>query len=60
MKLEALGAKLSGSVSKKTGIVIAGDAAGSKLSKARELGLEVWDEARLLAYLADYVGDSDG
>lgn len=50
-KLEALGAKVAGSVSKKTGFVVAGDAAGSKLDKARELGIQVWDEARLLAYL---------
>jgi len=50
-KLEALGAKVSGSVSKKTAFVVAGEAAGSKLDKARELGVEVWDEARLLAYL---------
>ncbi len=47
--LEAQGAKVSGSVSKKTHLVIAGANAGSKLEKARELGLEVWDEARLLA-----------
>ncbi len=53
-KLEALGAKVSGSVSNKTSIVIAGEAAGSKLAKAQELGVEVWDEARLLAFLAEH------
>jgi DNA ligase (NAD+) len=50
--LESLGAKTSGSVSSKTHLVITGDAAGSKLSKARELSIEVWDEARLLEELA--------
>lgn len=56
-RLEALGAKVSGSVSKKTSLVIAGREAGSKLDKANELGIEVWDEARLLAALdADQPG----
>ena len=53
-KLEALGAKAAGSVSKKTSFVVAGSEAGSKLAKAEELGIEVWDEARLLAFLAEH------
>ncbi|MBY0076678.1 NAD-dependent DNA ligase LigA [Priestia aryabhattai] len=50
-QIEALGGKVTGSVSKKTDLVVAGEEAGSKLTKANELEIEVWDEARLLTEL---------
>ncbi|WP_039055792.1 NAD-dependent DNA ligase LigA [Enterobacter sp. Bisph1] len=50
-RLTALGAKVAGSVSKKTDLVIAGEAAGSKLAKAQELGIEVIDEAEMIRLL---------
>src|SRR5690606_34685540 len=49
--IEAAGGRVAGSVSKKTSVVVAGEVAGSKLEKARALGVEIWDEAKLRAAL---------
>ena len=53
-RLQALGAKVAGSVSKKTDCVVAGPGAGSKLTKAQELGVDVIDEATLMALFESY------
>ena len=50
-KIEAAGGKVTGSVSKKTSVVVVGEEAGSKLEKASKLGIEVWTESQLLERL---------
>lgn len=52
-QIEVLGGKISGSVSKKTDLVIAGEDAGSKLAKAEELGIPVWNETELVDALGE-------
>ncbi|MCM3226110.1 NAD-dependent DNA ligase LigA [Terribacillus saccharophilus] len=52
-KIEALGGIVTGSVSKKTDLLIAGEDAGSKYEKAEKLGIEIWDEARLIEALQE-------
>lgn len=52
-RIEALGGHVTGSVSKKTDLVIAGEDAGSKLTKAQELNIDIWDEEKLLEELND-------
>nr|WP_131668331.1 NAD-dependent DNA ligase LigA [Psychrobacter pygoscelis] len=52
-KLQGLGAKVSGSISSKTTALLAGEKAGSKLTKAEKLGVEVVDEAKFLALIGD-------
>ncbi|MEN2297129.1 BRCT domain-containing protein, partial [Enterococcus faecalis] len=47
-KIENLGGKVTGSVSKKTDIVVAGEDAGSKLTKAESLGVSVWNEQEMV------------
>ncbi len=53
-RLQRLGAKVAGSVSKKTSCVVAGDVAGSKLTRAQSLGIRVIDEAELISMLERY------
>jgi DNA ligase (NAD+) len=53
-RLQNLGAKVSGSVSKKTHLVVAGEKAGSKLDKAQQLDIEVLDETQFITFLESF------
>jgi DNA ligase (NAD+) len=55
-RIKRAGAKVTGSVSKKTDYVVAGDSPGTKLAKAQELGTEILDEAGLLELVGDATG----
>ena len=55
-RIETLGGKVSGSVSKKTSYVLAGESPGSKLKKAEALGVTVMDEAQFEAFVAERTG----
>lgn len=55
-RLSALGAKVAGSVSAKTSFLVAGEKAGSKLAKAEQLGVEVWNDEQLVAFLSEHEG----
>lgn len=56
-KIESLGGNCAGSVSKKTNVVIAGHDAGSKLTKAQELGIDIWNEEEFLKVLNSFLGE---